>query len=209
MLQFDEIQMALAAAGLVVGAVASYVAVSSSMKKKHQALEAELADTTEELGRMVARNETQENQLALKSEEISQQHRELMSMQNQLGELTQKANQLRELQQDYRAQLDEYKTLQSSFSDLRARYDAQSASMAEVQKSHDEKLALMEAAEQRLQTQFENLANKIFETTSENFSKQSKTGLESILTPLKEQIETFKRQISDQYVKEGQERASL
>ena len=209
MLQFDEIQIALAAAGLVVGAVASYVAVSSSMKKKHQALEAELAETTEELGRMVARNETQENQLALKGEEISQQHRELMSMQNQLGELTQKANQLRELQQDYRDQLDEYKILQSSFSDLRARYDAQSASMAEVQKSHDEKLALMEAAEQRLQTQFENLANKIFETKSENFSKQSKTGLESILTPLKEQIETFKRQISDQYVKEGQERASL
>ncbi len=120
---------------------------------------------------MVARNESQANQLDTQSEEITKQHRELMTIQNQLGELTQKANQLRELQQEYRAQLDEYKSLQASYSDLRARFDAQSASMAEVQKSHDEKLALMEAAEQRLQTQFENLANKIFETKSENFSK--------------------------------------
>ena len=61
MLQFDEIQIALAAAGLAVGAIASYMAVSSSMKKKHRALEAELSDTAEELGRMVARNESQAN----------------------------------------------------------------------------------------------------------------------------------------------------
>ena len=55
----------------------------------------------------------------------------------------------------------------------------------------------------------ENIANKIFEQKQEKFSQSSKAGLDSILLPLKEQIEGFKKQVTDQYVKEGQERASL
>lgn len=206
MLQLNEIHLAMLAGGLVSGALVTYVLARNAAKQRHAALEESVSQAETELEQL---KQQRDAQLAEKESVISEQHRELMSMQNQLGELGQKAQQLVQLQTDYRAQLDEYKQLQSAHAALQARHDAQAATMAEVQRSHDEKLSLMEAAEQRLQTQFENLANKIFENKSENFSKQSKSGLESILTPLKEQIETFKRQISDQYVREGQERASL
>ncbi len=206
MLQLNEIQLAMLAGGFACGTMVTYLLSRSAAKQRYAALEDSALQTAAELEQL---RQQRDVQVAEKDTVIAEQHRELMSMQSQLGELRQQAQQLAQLQQDYRAQLDEYKQLQSAHAALQARHDAQAARMSEVQRGHDEKLALMEAAEQRLQTQFENLANKIFESKSENFSKQSQSGLESILTPLKEQIETFKRQISDQYVREGQERASL
>lgn len=104
------------------------------------------------------------------------------------------------------------KTLSESernFADVRAKYEAQIASSAEIQKAGTEKLALLQETETRMQTQFENLANRIFEQKSESFAKANKTGLDGLLAPLKDQIEGFKKQVSDAYVKEGQERASL
>lgn len=206
MLQLNEIQLAMLAGGFACGTMVTYLLARSAAKQRYAAWEESALQTAAELEQL---RQQRDAQVAEKDTVIAEQHRELMSMQSQLGELRQQAQQLAQLQQDYRAQLDEYKQLQSAHAALQARHDAQAARMSEVQRGHDEKLALMEAAEQRLQTQFENLANKIFESKSENFSKQSQSGLESILTPLKEQIETFKRQISDQYVREGQERASL
>src|SRR5690606_1220969 len=60
-----------------------------------------------------------------------------------------------------------------------------------------------------MKEQSENLANNICEQKTEKFSTASKEGPDLLLNPLKEQIEGFKKQVTDQYVKEGQERASL
>ncbi|NMH58455.1 DNA recombination protein RmuC [Alteromonas ponticola] len=145
-----------------------------------------------------------------KLEDELKAHREqIYHSRTQLGELLAKAEQLEQTEErlaDLQYQLNEHKRELSS---LHGRYEAKSARLTEIEKSHQEKLQLMEQAEQRLQTQFENLANKIFEQKSENFSKLNESGLSAILTPLKEQIEGFKKQVSDQYIREGQERASL
>ena len=98
---------------------------------------------------------------------------------------------------------------QRNMADVKAQYEAQIASSNEIQKASAEKLELLQQAETRMQTQFENLANRIFEQKSESFAKANKSGLDGLLAPLKEQIEGFKRQVNDAYVKEGQERASL
>ncbi len=92
---------------------------------------------------------------------------------------------------------------------LQAQNDAQQSRIQALLEAHEDKLATMAASEQRLQSQFENLANKIFEEKQQHYTQQAKHNIESVLAPFKSEIEGFKRQISDQHIREGQERASL
>jgi len=73
----------------------------------------------------------------------------------------------------------------------------------------EEKLALQAQSEQRLQQQFENLANKIFDSKTDNFKELNKSSVELLLSPLKTQLEGFKQQVQDVYSNEAKERHSL
>ena len=128
---------------------------------------------------------------------------------NKLGELTQKSVQLNEMQHLYQNSLNDYKLLQAEFGQLKSDHESMLASFNQERKSFDEKLGLLQDAERHLNTQFENIANKIFEQKALKFSQSSETGLKQLLSPLKTQIDDFKKQIGDQYIKEGQERAAL
>lgn len=90
-----------------------------------------------------------------------------------------------------------------------AQNDAQQKRIEALHEAHEDKLATMAASEQRLQTQFENLANKIFEEKQQRYTQQTKNNIEAVLAPFKNELEGFKKQISDQHIREGQERASL
>jgi DNA recombination protein RmuC len=92
---------------------------------------------------------------------------------------------------------------------IKAQNEAQQARINALHENHEEKLANMAASEQRLQTQFENLANKIFEEKQQRYTTQTKQNIEAVLAPFKNELEGFKRQISEQHIREGQERASL
>ncbi|NVK55626.1 MAG: DNA recombination protein RmuC, partial [Alteromonadaceae bacterium] len=116
---------------------------------------------------------------------------------------------LPETQQQRQQLQHELKSLQREYTELKSLSDSRQAAFDVAQESHEEKLASLQAAEKRLQEQFENLANRIFEQKAQSFSNENKARLDALLNPLKDQIEGFKKQVTDQYVKEGQERASL
>jgi DNA recombination protein RmuC len=80
---------------------------------------------------------------------------------------------------------------------------------AEQEKSAYEKLKLLQDAEIQLKTQFENLAGKIFEDRSKQFSEQNKTSLDHIVTPLREQLGEFKQRIETVYDNENKDRITL
>ena len=61
----------------------------------------------------------------------------------------------------------------------------------------------------KFNTEFQNIANKILEEKTEKFTNVNKTNLESILQPLGENIDKFKKQVEDVYDKEAKERFSL
>ncbi len=195
-----------ASGGLLLGALLGWLFTSRAAQAKQQELLAKQATTEQQLTQLQHDNAVQ---LAHRDQEIRQQLDKLMAMQAQLGELGQKARQLDEIQAEHKVLAQELTQSRQALSDLRANSEAQAARYQQAEKAQEEKLALMEEAEKRLQVQFENLANKIFENKSESFSKLNKTGLDALLTPLREQIEGFKKQVSDQYIREGQERASL
>tara|TARA_R110000868_G_scaffold86799_4_gene243311 strand:+ start:590 stop:2077 length:1488 start_codon:yes stop_codon:yes gene_type:complete len=129
--------------------------------------------------------------------------------QKRLGQLSQEVERIAHLELEKQHWLQQYQQSKDVANELRTQLEAQSARFEQEQIASQDKLQLLESAEKRLQEQFENLANKIFEQKHEKFNQASKAGLDSLLSPLKEQIEGFKRQVTDQYVKEGQERASL
>jgi len=54
-----------------------------------------------------------------------------------------------------------------------------------------------EETEERLTKEFENLAHKILELNSEKFKKQNKEQIDTLLNPLSEQIEKFKKKVED------------
>jgi DNA recombination protein RmuC len=145
---------------------------------------------------------------ALTSEQRDVQQ-EQMYTQNKLGQLTQQVERIAELETEKNYWQQQHQQSNRQASELRTQLESQAARFEQEQIASQDKLQLLEAAEKRLQEQFENLANKIFEQKQEKFNQSSKAGLDSILLPLKEQIEGFKKQVTDQYVKEGQERASL
>ncbi|MFT4811000.1 MAG: DNA recombination protein RmuC [Paraglaciecola sp.] len=144
----------------------------------------------------------------LTSEQRSAQQ-EQMYTQNKLGKLTQRVERIAELEIEKNYWQQQYQQSSKIASELHTQLESQAARFEQEKIASKDKLQLLEVAEKRLQEQFENIANKIFEQKQEKFSQSSKAGLDSILSPLKEQIEGFKKQVTDQYVKEGQERASL
>ena len=152
------------------------------------------------------RRERQTQQNSLDTRRLQQI---VSDQERQLGQLSQQANELFDLKEQHTVLQEKYTHLQTQFSSLKTNFEAQHAAIAQERLSFADKLQLLTNAEQHLNTQFENLANKIFEQKSLRFTQASEKGLAHLLSPLKHQIDDFKKQITQQYVTQGQESASL
>ena len=66
-----------------------------------------------------------------------------------------------------------------------------------------------EGQEEKLRTQFENLATKILDDTTKKFTDQNKVNLNNILDPLGVKMKEFEKKVNDTYVKSTKERSTL
>ncbi|EOC1306243.1 DNA recombination protein RmuC [Cronobacter dublinensis] len=73
----------------------------------------------------------------------------------------------------------------------------------------EEKLRQMMSSEQRLSEQFENLANRIFEQSRRQVDEQNRQSLNGLLSPLREQLDGFRRQVQESFGQEARERHTL
>lgn len=144
-----------------------------------------------------------------KNDALLAQQQTYNETQERMGMLVEKSRQYEQVLAEKHQLSEASGVLQKEYSKLQAQYEAQKARLDALMQNHEEKLALMHSSEQRLQTQFENLANKIFDEKSATYQTQSKHNIEAVLAPFKSQLDGFKRQISEQHIREGQERASL
>ena len=147
--------------------------------------------------------------IAEKNDALLAQQQTYNETQERMGMLVEKSRQYEQVLAEKHQLSEASGVLQKEYSKLQAQYEAQKARLDALMQNHEEKLALMHSSEQRLQTQFENLANKIFDEKSATYQTQSKHNIEAVLAPFKSQLDGFKRQISEQHIREGQERASL
>jgi DNA recombination protein RmuC len=60
-----------------------------------------------------------------------------------------------------------------------------------------QKIEQFEANRKQLKVEFENLANRILEDKARTFDKSSRTSLEALLKPFREQVEGFQKRVND------------
>ncbi len=97
---------------------------------------------------------------------------------------------------------DEIKNDKSLISQLQTQLEEQNKAM-------EEKVKLLQNSEAKLKTEFENLANKIFDNNSKKFKEQNQESLGLILNPMKQQLTEFKKKVEDVYEKESKDRSVL
>lgn len=73
----------------------------------------------------------------------------------------------------------------------------------------DEKLNLLQRAEEQLSNRFKTLAHEILDDKSKKFTEQNKLNLDQLLEPLKVKITEFQGRINEVYFQETKERSSL
>ncbi|WP_394128230.1 DNA recombination protein RmuC [Vibrio hepatarius] len=201
----------------VAGAITSGVAVGWWVKQKmrfdNQLLEQQL-----------------ESNQQLASSQIAQLHKELAEAQSELDELdTERDKAAYELKQSHgklmavleklryfdavkqerQQYADDLNQVREHKSQLEAQLREQEARHEQQNKANQEKLQLLEQAEERLKQQFEHLANQLFEAKTAKVDQQNRQSLDGLLSPLREQLEGFKKQVNDSFNQEAKERHTL
>lgn len=121
---------------------------------------------------------------------LEQAHKAQLEQDNQL---LQKRLESRQLEQQ---------ELQLELAALRAQAD-------QARQNAAEKISLLQRSEERLQKEFERLANRVLEQKSAQFEKSNQQSLAHTLAPLQQQIDSFRQQVAQQFTDETKERASL
>lgn len=85
--------------------------------------------------------------------------------------------------------------LGSEVSRLQGELKSREASFNAERQGLHEKLELLQQAEKKLSEQFENIANRIFESKSEQFRKTSADQLQHLLKPFREQVEGLHKDV--------------
>jgi DNA recombination protein RmuC len=81
--------------------------------------------------------------------------------------------------------------------------------LAHVQQNMREQATLLQDTKRQLGVEFENVANRIFDSKQKQFNAQNEKTLSYSLDPLKTQINEFKQQVATAYEKENAERNKL
>jgi len=72
-----------------------------------------------------------------------------------------------------------------------------------------EKLALLDEAKQKLSAEFRLLANEIFEERGKVLAEKSRSGLDDVLAPMREQLGEFRKRVDEVHLNDAKDRASL
>lgn len=205
--------------GLVVGAILGTVILYFILKSAHvprkmfDELNNNFIRTSSDFQNSVMKISVLENQYQSEKKTNSEQTEILNQLKNEIAKISaennsqnQKIAEQQELNQqqgtEIRSLLDEKQNLIS----IKSQLSAQNESLQQLldnQKSEIVKIQEMAKSE------FKNLANEILEEKSKRFTEANKENLDTLLKPLGENLETFKKRVNEVYDNEARERHSL
>ena len=134
--------------------------------------------------------------------EVRQSHGKLMAAMEKL-------RYFEAVKQERQQYFDELGKMREQKSRVETQLREQQARHEQVNQSNAEKLQILEQAEVRLKQQFEHLANQLFEEKTAKVDLQNRQSLEGLLSPLREQLDGFKKQVNDSFSQEAKERHTL
>lgn len=100
-------------------------------------------------------------------------------------------------------------SLQQELQQLQIELRDRDVTLEKERRSTAEKLELLERNRDALKQEFENLANRIFDQKSERFSQQTRTSLDTLLNPFRDQLQDFRKRVEDVYTTETRDRQAL
>jgi DNA recombination protein RmuC len=104
---------------------------------------------------------------------------------------------------------EEFKSLQKLHIEDKSLIAKLSTQIEEQSKASTEKIALLQENEERVKNEFKTLASEIFEQNSKKFTEQNNLNIGNLLTPMKVQLNEFKKRVEDVYDKESKDRSAL
>lgn len=135
--------------------------------------------------------------------------RQYHEQQSRLSQLQQQVTHYQSLEEKLQEKDRETRHFQQLLKEEHGKSSELQAKLEGSQRELQEKISLLQEAKDQLKVEFQNIANKLFEDKSEKFTKQNKTNMEQVLSPLREQLSDFKKRVEDVYDKESKERVSL
>lgn len=185
---------------------------ANDLEQQNHTAEQSLSQCKADISRLSTQVEEKTNRLALLVDEstlLNQQVSSLQNDNNQLSsdkaELGEKLKSFKDIQAEVRELKNTVIAKDEQISEFKSQLSADQAS----KKAQQEKIELLERTEQRLVKEFENTANKIFKEKTGEMSAQNKSSLDTLLSPLKNQIGDFSKQVNDVYTNEAKERHAL
>ncbi len=122
---------------------------------------------------------------------------QLKTQSEKLGQAAEQARQLVEARSVLQQKEQDLERLRASLSAAETKIAELETASEKEREASEEKLRLLQDNKVQLTQEFQNLANQIFEAKQQSFSEQSRQGLDALLKPLKDQLESF-RQRTDQ-----------
>lgn len=156
-------------------------------------------DLLEKLTTEIATNKNQQDEMNLHKQNIS----ELTATNNSITENVTKQNetnnkQIKQIEEQTKKLTDltgEVSKLSANNSALTDKLTTQKTEVEELQKT--------------AHLQFEKIANKLFDEKSEKFTETNKTNIETLLNPLKQDINKFKEKVEATHTEDTKQRTSL
>jgi DNA recombination protein RmuC len=209
----DVILIAAVAATAVLSLGLGFLVAKGKYKAATALVELDLAQLTSQAEHLEERNaEALERIEALQKnleKEFSQRHeaeKNLHRVEVQHQEAERRAS---TIQTEKNAIIEKHDSLLKEHAELTARFTKLETSLDERQQSHQRELATFNKQKEDLKIEFKQLSNEILESKSKALQEVSKTSLSATINPFKESIESFKKQVDDNFHKEIAQRAEL
>ncbi|MFH4621406.1 DNA recombination protein RmuC [Vibrio furnissii] len=199
------------------GAVVSAVAAGWWVKQKYQ-LQAQLLEQQltsdarwheQQLEQLKQQLQAAQQELDELDQERDKAEFELKQSHGKVMAVMEKLRYFDAIKQERQQYADELNRMREQKAQLDVQLREQEARHQQQLEASQDKLQLLERAEERLKQQFEHLANQVFEAKTAKVDQQNRQSLDGLLSPLREQLDGFKKQVNDSFNQEAKERHTL
>ncbi|QOR73016.1 DNA recombination protein RmuC [Cruoricaptor ignavus] len=203
------------ALAFLVGAVLAYfIGKSQSVSRKvHEELNANFIKSQSDFDNSCKKND-ELSQLIDNERKTNREQTEILSQLKDdfariSAEHSSLNSQLSEQKNLNTKQSEEIASLQKSGQDYHAKNSELEAINKNLERSLAEQKEELKKIHEAAKNEFKNLANEILEEKTKRFTESNKQNLDTLLKPLGENIENFKKQVDEVYKNESRERFSL
>ncbi|EUB73633.1 RmuC-domain protein [Pseudomonas sp. GM41(2012)] len=135
---------------------------------------------------------------------------EVLTTQSELlGQAAEQKQNLEDARTKIEKQDSELRSLQAQLNDLQTTLAHLDTGRAKDQEAAEAKLRLLQENKEQLKQEFQNLATQIFDTKQQTFSEQSRQGLDALLKPFKDQLESFRQRVDQVHTDTVQGQSSM